>query len=68
MESPMVFTMLGLSAAMLFGVFFGSEGELPAEVQDAVFFALIAGGALLHALQIIYEKICDLCHCPFCGS
>lgn len=64
----MVFTMLGLIAAMLFGVFFGSAGELPAEVQDAVFMALIVGGASLHALQIVYEKICDHCHCPFCGN
>jgi hypothetical protein len=64
----MVFTMLGLIAAMLFGVFFGSEGELPAEIQDAVFMSLIAGGASLHTLQIVYEKFCELCHCRFCGN
>lgn len=35
--------MLGFVAATLFGVFFGSEGELLAEVQDAVFMYLIVG-------------------------
>lgn len=64
----MVFTMLGLVAAMLFGVFFDSKGELPAEIQDAVFMYLIVGGASLHGLQIVLEKVCDLCHCRFCGS
>ena len=64
----MVFTMLGLIAAMLFGVFFGSEGELPAEIQDAVFLYLIVGGASLHAVQIFLEKVCALCHCRFCRN
>jgi hypothetical protein len=62
----MMFTMLGLISAMLFGVFFGSEGQLPPETQDAVFFGLISGGATLHALQILYEKICESCHCRIC--
>lgn len=62
----MVFTILGLIAATLFGAFFGSEGELPAEVQDFVFAALIIGGATLHALQLLYEKICSFCHCRIC--
>ena len=62
----MAFTFLGLVSAMLFGAFFGSEGELPADIQDGVFFGLIIGGATLHALQILYEKICESCHCWFC--
>jgi len=66
MESVMIFTLLGLVAAMLFGVFFGSEGELPPELQDRVFFSLIASGATLHAVQIAYESLCQSCHCWFC--
>jgi hypothetical protein len=62
----MAFTLLGLVAAMLFGVFFGSEGELPKDVQDFVFMGLIVGGASLHALQLLYEKLCTRCHCWFC--
>ena len=62
----MIFTMLGLVFAMLFGVFFGSEGDLPPDLQDAVFFGLIAAGATLHALQIAVEKLCESCHCFFC--
>jgi len=64
----MVFTFLGLVSAMLFGAFFGSEGELPAEVQDKVFFGLIIGGAALHALQIFFEKICESCRCRLCHN
>jgi len=62
----MIFTILGLISAMLFGVFFGSEGELPQETQDAVFWGLILTGVGLHVLQILYESICKTCHCPFC--
>ena len=62
----MVFTFVGLVSAMLFGAFFGSEGELPPDVQDGVFFGLIAAGTTLHALQILYEKLCESCHCWFC--
>ena len=62
----MFFTLLGLVCAMLFGVFFGSEGELPAETQDAIFFGLIITGALLNALQIVFEKVCSNCRCRFC--
>ena len=62
----MIFTILGLVSAMLFGVFFGSEGELPQETQDAVFWSLILTGVGLHGLQILYESICKMCHCPFC--
>ena len=64
----MAFTMLGLISAMLFGAFFGSEGELPPETQDAVLFGLIISGAVLHALQILYEKICESCRCWICHS
>jgi len=62
----MIFTTLGLVSAMLFGVFFGSQGSLPAHTQDTVFWTLIIGGAGLHALQILYEGICSRCQCPFC--
>lgn len=62
----MVFTVLGLVLAMLFGVFFGSEGELSPEVQERVFFGLIVAGFTMHAVQILYEKICEGCHCWFC--
>jgi hypothetical protein len=62
----MIFTMLDLISAMLFGIFFGSEGELPPELQDSIFFGLISAGATLHALQMLYEKICESCHCWFC--
>ena len=33
----MAFTMLGMVSAMSFGVCFGSEGELPPELQDSIF-------------------------------
>jgi len=62
----MIFTVLGLVSAMLFGVFFGSEGDLPKETQDMVFWTLIFTGVGLHLLQILYENICESCHCPFC--
>jgi hypothetical protein len=54
----MFFTLLGLVAAMLFGVFFGSEGELARFTQDLVFLSLIAAGAVLNALQNLYDKLC----------
>lgn len=65
-EPEMFFTLLGLVAAMLFGVFFGSEGELPAAVQDSAFLGLIVAGALLNGLQILYDRLCRRCHCRFC--
>lgn len=64
----MLFIMLGLIAAMLFGMFFGSEGELPAHVQDGVFWALIGAGVVLQAIQIGYESLCRRCHCRFCSA
>ncbi len=48
MGSQMVFTGLGLVSAMLFGALFGSEGELPPQVQDLVFFGSIVAGAGQH--------------------
>lgn len=65
-EQRMLFTLLGLVAATLFGVFFGSEGELPKDIQDRVFISLIATGAVLNGLQILYEKLCRRCGCWFC--
>lgn len=62
----MFFTLLGLVAAMLFGVFFGSDDDLPQDFQDNIFFALILAGALLNGLQILYEKLCRRCQCWFC--
>ena len=62
----MIFTMIGLVSAMLFGVFFGSEGELPAAIQETVFWSLIFTGATLHGLQILYQNLCKLCHCWIC--
>jgi hypothetical protein len=62
----MFFTLIGLIAAMFFGVFFGSEGKLPADVQETGFLSLIAAGAALNGLQIIYSKLCHQCHCWFC--
>lgn len=67
-EQLMFFTLLGLVAAMFFGVFFGSEGELPKDTQDTVFLSLIVVGALLNGLQILYEKLCRQCRCWFCYS
>lgn len=63
----MLFILLGLIAAMLFGVFFGSEGELPKEIQHDVFWALIFAGVLLQSLQILLESLCHHCHCRFCS-
>jgi len=52
------FTILGLILAMLFGMFFGSEGDLSPDVQDSTFFGLIVAGVSLHALQILYRSLC----------
>ena len=62
----MIFTFLGLISAMLFGVFFGSEGELAKETQETVFWTLILSGVALHALQIAFESLRKSGHCPFC--
>ena len=62
----MLFTVLGLVSAMLFGVFFGSDGDLPKQTQEWLFFSLIIAGAALHGLQIVYEKLCRSCRCWVC--
>ena len=62
----MIFTFAGLVSAMLFGVFFGSQGELPPETQDTIFWSLIFAGAGMHGLQILYENLCEICHCRLC--
>jgi len=43
---------------MLFGMFFGSEGDLPADLQDFIFFGLILAGVFLHALELLYRHWC----------
>lgn len=64
----MIFSVLGLMLAMFFGVFWGSEGELPAELQRDIFFGLIIAGFVLHALLIALEEMCAHlhCHCTLC--
>ena len=64
----MVFSVLGLGLAMFFGIFWGSEGELPADLQKEVFFGLIVAGYILHALLIAVETFCAhmRCRCTFC--
>lgn len=64
----MTFTFLGLVSAMLFGVFFGSEGELPPEIQERIFWGLIISGVALHTLQIVIEKLCQHCRCWICRT
>lgn len=66
MERIMLFILLGLVAAMLFGMFYGSEAELPSHIQDGVFWALIGAGVVLQVLQIAYESLCRHCHCRIC--
>jgi hypothetical protein len=65
-EAQMVVTLLGLVSATLFGVFFGPEGELSNDVQEAVFCGLILSGNALHSLQIVLEKLCQYCRCWIC--
>ena len=62
----MLFTLLGLVSAALFGAFFGSEGELPRAMQEGIFWALILAGAFLNAIQIVVERLCKHCHCRVC--
>jgi len=62
----MFFTALGLVSATLFGVFFGSEGTLPPDLQDLIFVSLILAGVSLHALKILYESSCSHFHWHFC--
>ena len=62
----MFFILLGLIAAMFFGMFYGSEGVLPPEIQDGVFWALIFAGVILQALYNSYESLCKKCRCRFC--
>ncbi len=64
----MLFILLGLVAAMLFGMFYGSEGELPSHIQDNMFWGLIFAGAVLRLLQIVYESLCRRCNCRICES
>jgi hypothetical protein len=62
----LAFAIGGLIAPSLFGAFFGSEGQLPKDLQDFIFAALIIGGVSMHALQVRYEQLCATCHCWFC--
>lgn len=62
----MIFSILGLVSAMLFGVFFGSRGDLPPATQDTIFWSLIFAGAGLHGVQILVDNLCEHCHCNFC--
>ena len=57
-EKAVWFTVLGLVSAMVFGMFFGSEGDLPADLQDFIFFGLILAGVFLHALELLYRHWC----------
>jgi hypothetical protein len=57
-EKAVLFTVLGLVSATLFGVFFGSEGDLPPDLQDFIFFSLIIAGVFLHALGLLYRHWC----------
>ena len=53
----MLWTLLGLLLAALFGVFFGSEGEMDPQLFSLIFWGLIAAGVLGNALVILKELI-----------
>ena len=53
----MLLTLLGLLFAALFSVFFGSEGEMDAQLFSLIFWGLIATGALGNVLLILYDFV-----------
>ena len=53
----MLWTLLGLFLAALFGVFFGSEGEMDPQLFSWVFWGLIAAGGLGKAGGILKDLI-----------
>ena len=53
----MLWTLLGLLLAALFGVFFGSEGEMDPQLFSWIFWGLIAAGVLGNGLTVLKELV-----------
>jgi hypothetical protein len=62
----MLCTLLGLLFAAFFGVFFGSEGEMPVRLVSLIFWGLIALGASCNGLVILRDWICRRHRSWFC--
>ena len=55
----MQYTFGGLVLASIFGMFFGSDGEMDPTLFSYIFWGLIGSGALLHFLVIVKDAICE---------
>ena len=53
----MLWTLLGLLLAALFGVFFDSEGEIDPQLFSWVFWGLIAAGVLGNGLTVLKNLV-----------
>ena len=53
----MLWTLLGLLLAALFGVFFGSEGEMDPQLFSWIFWGLITAGVLGNGLVFLKELV-----------
>lgn len=54
----MQYTFGGLVLATIFGMFFGSEGEMDPLLVSYIFWGLIGIGAFLHLLVILKDALC----------
>jgi hypothetical protein len=64
----MKYILASLIFATLFGAFFGSEGQTDPHRVQSIFWGIIGAGALMSLLEILWENLCRICHCPFCPS
>lgn len=53
-----MYVALGLLLAALFGIFFGSEGEMEKDIFAMIFWGLIAAGMLGQLVSIIGQQVC----------
>jgi len=64
----MRYTIIGLTLATFFGMFFGTEGRMESELFDFIFWGLIGTGALMNFLVIVADWLCQSCKCFFCTA
>jgi hypothetical protein len=62
----MMYVALGLLLAALFGIFFGSEGEMEKNIFAMIFWGLIEAGMLGQLLSIIGQQVCRHHRFHFC--
>lgn len=63
----MQYTFGGLVLATIFGMFFGSEGEMDPPRFAKIFWGLIGSGMLLHLFVILKDTLCRKRHTGIAG-